>query len=281
MTSTYRIAEVAERSGFTPATLRYYEEIGLLAPTGRTPAGYRVYDDGSIERLRFIARAKQLGCTLDEVADLAAAWDGGRCSHVQARLRAAAEAKVADAHARIAELTTLAADLQRALVSLARSAPDGPCDETCGCYGDVPEAAVEATATTVATATTAASAMPIAVPLIATPVPASSEAPEPIACTLDAAAMGGRLDEWAALLASKADLLAGVTGRAAIDGGVRLEFGPGTDVGELARLAAAEQGCCRFFSFALVIDGRGLALEVSAPDEAADVVTALFGATDR
>ena len=85
----------------------------------------------------------------------------------------------------------------------------------------------------------------------------------------------------AALLAGKAGLLSGVTGRTAIDGGLRLEFGPGTDAGELARLAAAEQGCCRFFSFAVVIDGRGLALEVSAPGEAADVVTALFGAPDR
>jgi DNA-binding transcriptional MerR regulator len=39
MSTTYRIAEVAQRSGFTPAALRYYEEIGLVAPAGRTDAG--------------------------------------------------------------------------------------------------------------------------------------------------------------------------------------------------------------------------------------------------
>lgn len=57
-----------------------------------------------------------------------------------------------------------------------------------------------------------------------------------------------------------------------------LDLGPNTDVAELARLAAAEQGCCRFFSFALVIDTGGIALEVHAPPDAADVVIALFGA---
>jgi DNA-binding transcriptional MerR regulator len=56
MSTTYQIADVAERSGFTPATLRYYEDIGLMAPAGRTEAGYRLYDDASLERLWFIAR---------------------------------------------------------------------------------------------------------------------------------------------------------------------------------------------------------------------------------
>jgi hypothetical protein len=46
----------------------------------------------------------------------------------------------------------------------------------------------------------------------------------------------------------------------------------------VARLAAAEQDCCRFFRFTLSIDAGGVALEVRAPSEATDVVTALFGA---
>jgi hypothetical protein len=80
-----------------------------------------------------------------------------------------------------------------------------------------------------------------------------------------------RVDEWAAALA-------GVVGRHAVDGGVRLDLGPGTDVAEVARLAAAEQECCGFFRFALSMDARGVALEVRAPDEAAGLVTDLFGA---
>src|SRR5215204_48676 len=47
----YRIKDVADRSGFTPATLRYYEEIGLLPDVERTNAGYRLYDERSLDRL--------------------------------------------------------------------------------------------------------------------------------------------------------------------------------------------------------------------------------------
>lgn len=54
----------------------------------------------------------------------------------------------------------------------------------------------------------------------------------------------------------------------------------GVDVpmAEVLRLAAAEQGCCAFFSFALTIDERGAALEVTAPADAAAMVEAVFGA---
>jgi MerR family transcriptional regulator, copper efflux regulator len=240
--STYRIADVAERSGFTPATLRYYEDIGLMAPVARTEAGYRLYDDASLERLRFIARAKQLGCTLDEITDLATAWDGGECGPVQDRLRATVDAKVSEAHARIAALTSFTADLRRAAATLSAHRPDGPCDDDCGCTTH-----------------------------------ARSDHP-PVACTLGAGEMSTRLAEWNAILEEKQEVLQGVTARHPVEDGVRLEFGPNADVAELARLAAAEQRCCRFFDFALVIDARGVALEVHAPPDAADVVAALFGA---
>ena len=124
--STYQIAEVAERSGFTPATLRYYEDIGLMPPAERSPAGYRLYDDAAVERLRFIARAKRLGCSLDEIAELAHAWDGGECGPVQVRLQAMVEAKTAEAQGRIAELTAFTAELRRAAAALSATAPTAP-----------------------------------------------------------------------------------------------------------------------------------------------------------
>ena len=264
MGTTFQIAEVAQRSGFTPATLRYYEDIGLVAPTGRTDAGYRLYDDSSLERLQFIARAKQLGCSPDEIAELATAWDGGRCAPVPERLRATVDAKIAQTHTQIAELTTLAADLQRASAGLSTEPVDGPCDDTCGCTTD----------------TTAPLTSGTSVPLIAKADAMPERSVEvPIACTLSAGDMSTRLDEWTALLADKQDLLQGVTARRALDdGGLRLEFGPNTEVTEIARLAAAEQACCRFFSFALVIDNRGTALEVQAAADAQPVLVALFGA---
>lgn len=246
--TTFRIAEVARRSGFSPATLRYYEDIGLLTPAARTEAGYRLYDEASLERLRFIARAKQLGCSLDEIAELTGAWDGGRCAPVQARLRSRVEAKIADAHRQIVDLTTLTADLQRAAAALSAEPAPGPCDDTCGCV-------------------TGGGA--VAVPLIPK---ADVTGDVSVACTLAAGEMADRVDEWQAALQ-------GVTARQALDGGgLRLELGPDTDVTEIARLAAAEQACCRFFDFAVTIDGRGVALEVHAPPDGRPVLTALFGA---
>ena len=131
-----RIAEVAVRSGFSAATLRYYEQIDLLPAPERTASGYRAYDSTVLARLAFIARAKQLGCTLEEVADLMPAWDSGRCPPVQDGLREMAAAKLADARARAAELRTLTDDLERIREALNTHAPDGPCDAGCGCVGD-------------------------------------------------------------------------------------------------------------------------------------------------
>jgi MerR family copper efflux transcriptional regulator len=266
MSTTLQIAEMAQRSGFTPATLRYYEDLGLLAPAGRTEAGYRIYDDTSLQRLRFIARAKQLGCSLDEIADLTAVWDGGQCATVQERLRTTVEAKIADAQSQIAALTTLAAELQIAAATLTAAPVDGPCDDTCACTSD----------TTVPSTTTS---VPLTAKTDASPKGATEGVP--IACTLGAGEMSTRLDEWNALLADKQDLLRGVTARRALDdGGLRLQFGTNTDITEIARLAAAEQGCCRFFTFALTIDDRGIALEVHAPADGEPVLTALFGTAD-
>ena len=61
VTAGYRIKEVSERSGFSAPTLRYYEEIGILPEPKRTPAGYRSYDDSTLARLSFIARASSSG----------------------------------------------------------------------------------------------------------------------------------------------------------------------------------------------------------------------------
>lgn len=83
--------------------------------------------------------------------------------------------------------------------------------------------------------------------------------------------MTDRIDDWQAVLAH-------VTNRArTTDGGLRLTLDQDVPLDEVSRLAAAEQGCCAFFAFALTIDHRGIALEVRAPDDAADLVTAVFG----
>ena len=265
MTTAYRIKDIADRTGFTPATLRFYEEIGLLPTAARTEAGYRLYDDDTVERLAFIARAKQLGCSLDEIAGLVTAWDGGECGPVQDGLRRLVAAKLASARERIAELVTLTADLQQAARSLERHRPAGRCDDSCGCVTADEPTTGAAAGRAMASASSSRSVS------FTTKARAASTA-VPIVCTLAHERVDDRLDDWRGLLAR-------VVARDTVDHGVRLTFAPGTPAAEVARLADAEQDCCRFFGFALTIDERGIALEVTAPDDAAPLLDAVFAAS--
>ena len=256
VTTAYKIKDVAKRSGFSPATLRYYEEIGLLPASARTPAGYRTYDDHTLARLAFIARAKQLGCSLGEIAELSMAWDGGSCGPVQDRLRTTVANKLASAHDQIVELMTLTSELQRAAASLEAHRPEGPCDETCGCDGD-PSA-------------DDAEPRPQFISLGSKPAREPSGS-APIACTLSSDALKGRLEDWQQLLGH-------VSRRESIDGGVRAAFMTSVPLDELMRLVAAEQDCCQFLSFAITVDARGIGLEITAPLDALPIVESLFGA---
>ncbi len=74
-----RVAELAEAAGLSPDTVRYYERAGLLPPPARTAAGYRAYDGGALDRLRFIQGCQRLGLRLREIADLLAIRDTGVC----------------------------------------------------------------------------------------------------------------------------------------------------------------------------------------------------------
>jgi MerR family transcriptional regulator, copper efflux regulator len=69
------VGELALRTGVGIETVRYYERRGLLSEPHRAPNGYRVYDQTDVERLALIARAKRLGFTLAEIADVADAAD--------------------------------------------------------------------------------------------------------------------------------------------------------------------------------------------------------------
>jgi DNA-binding transcriptional MerR regulator len=242
---TYTIGQVAERTGFPASTLRFYEDHGLLGPAGRTDAGYRIYDDTSIARLGFIDRAKQLGCTLEEITGLAGLWEADDCAPVQARLHELVTAKIADAQRRSAELLAFTAQLQTAAAHLGGAPVDGPCSDHCACLTDRPGADT--------------------VPVVL------GEGNEPaIACTLPADQMPGRVADWQHLLDH-------VLSRDVIDGGLRLTLADTAPLDELAQLAVAEQGCCAFFSFAITVDHRGIALEVRAPADAGDLVTTVFG----
>ncbi len=246
-----RISDVADRTGFSGPTLRYYEQIGLLPPPERTDAGYRIYTDRDIDRLRFIARAKTLGCSLDEIGDLLTVWDEDRCGPVQHQLRSLVGAKLRESQARIAEQMAFTSELQAAAAQLADEPIDGACDDTCACASptDVNQSSAQV-------GVALGERLPVDGPRIV--------------CTLGGSDMSQRIGEWQ-------DLLTHVTAREPLDGGVRLVLVSDAPLAEVVRLAAAEHDCCTFFSFAVTIDHRGAALEITAPPEGAEVLTAAFG----
>ena len=69
------IGEVAQRSGLNSRTIRFYESIGLVSPAGRSAGGYREYAENDVHRLRFVASARALGFSVDEIRRLLALYD--------------------------------------------------------------------------------------------------------------------------------------------------------------------------------------------------------------
>lgn len=97
-----RSGQLAERAGVNPETLRYYERRGLLPTPPRTGAGYRDYPATTVELLRFVKRAQELGFSLDEIEELLELDAGGPDACEAAR--ALATARKADLETRIAAL---------------------------------------------------------------------------------------------------------------------------------------------------------------------------------
>lgn len=141
------------------------------------------------------------------------------------------------------------AELQATAARLATEPIDGACGDGCACFSD------EAVANEA-----------VAVQLGRSVV----DETVPIACSLNGADIAQRLTDWE-------DVIGQVVHRDPAEGGVRLVFGVDAPLGEIARLAAAEYECCPFFAFALTVDTRGIALEVTAPPAGAEILAATFG----
>lgn len=78
------IGDVAERTGLSAPTIRYYESIGLLTPPPRSATGYRRYTETTVEELRFIKKAQGLGFSLEEIGEILKLSRAGDtpCAHV-------------------------------------------------------------------------------------------------------------------------------------------------------------------------------------------------------
>jgi len=70
-----QIGEVANQTGLSLRTIRYYEEMGLVVPSARTSGGFRLYTDADVARLQLIKRMKPLEFSLEETKDLLCTLD--------------------------------------------------------------------------------------------------------------------------------------------------------------------------------------------------------------
>lgn len=110
----HNIGEASAATGVSAKMIRAYERAGMIPPAQRTFAGYRLYADADLQRLRFIKRARLLGFPVKRIEQLLGLWnDRGRAS---AEVKALAQAHAAELATRIAEMQSM----QRALESLAR-----------------------------------------------------------------------------------------------------------------------------------------------------------------
>lgn len=119
MSPPLQIGEAARRSGVSAKMVRHYESLGLLPSVHRTESGYRQYTDSEVHTLQFIKRARELGFSMAEIAELVSLW--------QNRRRASASVKrIAQKHAdELAQRIDAMQAMQRTLTHLIH-----------GCQGD-------------------------------------------------------------------------------------------------------------------------------------------------
>ena len=109
----HNIGEASKRTGVSAKMIRHYESIGLIPAAGRTFAGYRLYGENDLHRLRFIKRARSLGFSIRHIETLLGLWsDPKRASRDVKRL---AKAHADELERRIPEMQAM----QRTLRELA------------------------------------------------------------------------------------------------------------------------------------------------------------------
>lgn len=235
------VAELAESAHVAASTVRFYERTGLISPARRAANGYRLFGPSALEELAFIRRAKEIGMTLEEIAELVVPWPATECRDVRAHLRRFLAERIDDVRDQQGMLEDLEAQLQTVLGRLSdRNAGPEPCGRSCGCESDLQMRAD------------------------------GSVADEALwRCTLDEDGLQFRLADWKAL----ADVARSIQREG---DAVRLEFAANPDlVASVARLCASETSCCTPVRFALDIITDTLILTARAPG-ALGLLEALF-----
>jgi len=108
-----KIGQVAQQTGLSIDTIRFYEKQGLLRRSPRTEGGFRLFGSNDIETLKFVRKAQELGFSLNEIRELLIlrAEHVPACSHVKDLL----DQKLLAVKQKAAELQTLERSLKRAV----------------------------------------------------------------------------------------------------------------------------------------------------------------------
>jgi len=212
-----------------PSTVRFYERAGLISPARRAHNRYRMFNESALDEIMFVQRAKGIGMSLEDIADLVAAWPTGKCQSLQARLRAYVTGRIGEIHKQQAELSAFEHQLQTVHSRLSAHDP-GPdqCGRGCYCETDLDPAADQA-------------------------------APGPEGCSLDPGELATRISQWRAV-AGAATSVEHTSDTARLV----LPPGPGT-VATVAALCAAETACCPQTRFLLEVTASQVTLTVEAP----------------
>lgn len=104
------IGQAAQASGVSAKMIRYYEEIGLIPVAARNVAGYRFYTQSDVHRLSFVRRARDLGFSVKEIAELLSLWSDR--SRQSAEVKRIAQAHIDDLEQKIAKLRGMVDTLQ-------------------------------------------------------------------------------------------------------------------------------------------------------------------------
>jgi MerR family transcriptional regulator, copper efflux regulator len=226
-----RVAELAARAEVAPSTVRFYERAGLLSPARRAANGYRVFDESALEELAFIQRAKGIGMSLEDIAELLVVWPHGSCQSLQARMRVHLAGQISAVRLQRGELDAFERQLQTVLDRLSARDP-GPerCGRGCGCESDLELGPDQA-----------------------------APGPEPWGCSLGPDALASRIGQWQEVAAAAVSVED--TG-----GSVRLALpaDPGM-IATVARLCLAETACCPRARFWLEVTASHIVLTIEAP----------------
>ncbi len=110
-TGLLTIGKIAEQVGVATSTLRFYEREGLIRPTERSKAGYRLYAANAVEQLRFIRAGQAIGFALDDIRTLLVLDEETSCKQVQKLI----EQRLEDIDAKLANLKRVRSTLSAAL----------------------------------------------------------------------------------------------------------------------------------------------------------------------